>query len=111
MLPHESRNVRLTRPSVIFGPPDDLGGRHFLQKLEKGCRAPAAASVARRQAFITSVKSDFVHNSSTHTARPSPPPIQMPARPRLPPRSRSALSNVTMMRAPLAPIGCPREIA
>src|SRR4051812_27219860 len=105
MLPHESRNVRLARPRVIFRPPDDFGGRHFLQNVEMGRRAPAAASVARRQAFITSVKSDFLHNSSIHTARPSPPPMQMPARPRLPPRSRSTLSNVTMMRAPLAPIG------
>mmetsp|Transcript_49442 Transcript_49442/g.128977 ORF Transcript_49442/g.128977 Transcript_49442/m.128977 type:complete len:283 (+) Transcript_49442:339-1187(+) len=40
-----------------------------------------------------------------------PPPLQMPAAPTLPPFCWSTWSSVTTIRAPLAPIGCPRATA
>ena len=55
--------------------------------------------------------SGSVQASSTQTAIPSPPPMQMAATPRRAPRSRIVWSSVTRMRAPLAPIGWPSAIA
>ncbi len=49
--------------------------------------------------------------SSMIMAAASPPPMQIAASPRLRPRSRSAWIRVTMRRAPLAPMGCPRATA
>ena len=48
---------------------------------------------------------DKPHNISTATAVASPPPMQSDATPRFLPCRLSALSSVTMMRAPDAPIG------
>ena len=49
--------------------------------------------------------------TSTMTASPWPPPEQIAATPRPPPRRRSSQISVVRMRAPEAPIGCPRAIA
>ena len=43
--------------------------------------------------------------SSSAMAVASPPPMHKVAMPRLPPRALSACNKVTMMRAPLAPMG------
>src|SRR3546814_20350988 len=43
-------------------------------------------------------------------ARPCPPPMHMVSRPYRAPRRRSSLSIVAAMRAPVTPIGWPREI-
>ena len=51
------------------------------------------------------------HSNSTATAVASPPPMHSAATPRLRPRFSSAASSVTMMRAPLAPMGWPRAQA
>src|SRR5271170_5962970 len=47
------------------------------------------------------------HINSTAIAVASPPPMQRLAIPRRLPRALSAYSRVVMMRAPVAPIGCP----
>ncbi len=47
------------------------------------------------------------HTNSTAIAVASPPPMQRLAIPRRLPRALSACSKVVMMRAPVAPIGCP----
>src|SRR5271169_802402 len=47
------------------------------------------------------------HTNSTAIAVASPPPMQRLAIPRRLPRALSAYSRVVMMRAPVAPIGCP----
>ncbi len=48
---------------------------------------------------------------STESATALPPPRQRVASPASPPRSLRACSRVTRIRAPLAPIGCPRATA
>src|SRR5258708_28798256 len=51
------------------------------------------------------------HMSSTAIAVASPPPMHRLAMPRFLPRAFSAWINVVRMRAPVAPIGCPRAHA
>src|SRR5262249_10494444 len=45
------------------------------------------------------------------TAPPCPPPEQIAAQPRPPPRRRSSSTRLPRIRAPEAPIGCPRATA
>src|SRR6056300_235103 len=54
---------------------------------------------------------DHGYSRSNAMAVPSPPPIQIAATPRLTSRRSIALSNVTIIRAPEAPIGCPKAQA
>src|SRR6185312_16056085 len=58
------------------------------------------------------VLNDLHDRLSRQIAVASPPPMQIPATPFLPaPFSRSCEISVITIRAPLAPIGCPSEMA
>lgn len=53
----------------------------------------------------------WIYRSSTAIAVASPPPMHSAAIPRVLPRLRKAEINVATMRAPLAPMGCPKAVA
>src|SRR5690606_27057172 len=57
--------------------------------------------VLNRHAYFASL------GTSIMIASPCPPPEQMAAIPMPPPRRFNSYANVRIMRAPLAPIGCP----
>src|SRR5690606_33176392 len=57
--------------------------------------------VLNRHAYFASL------GTSIMIASPCPPPEQMAAMPMPPPRRFNSYANVRIMRAPLAPIGCP----
>ena len=75
------------------------GAEHPLGDAGRRRRAELLRDVAARAGAPTS--------SSIAVAMASPPPMQAAAMPRFPPRVFSALISVTMMRAPVAPIGWP----